>query len=179
MALQDYIDLAREGYKTFVLCSLGIAIVFLLALQLRKALDTRAKLKHIPTVGLSGIITSWIDAFKFVFHAKEIIQEGYHYGSTFKVPLIDKWVIVVSGSEKIEDIRKFSREQLSAMDAINDLLQMDHTIDRCIAADPYHVDVIRDALTLMCSVTASDKRLVGGNDLQPTLNLSQLYTITN
>ncbi|KAK0437155.1 hypothetical protein EV421DRAFT_1907449 [Armillaria borealis] len=36
-----------------------------------------------------------------------------------------------------------------------------------------------DNLTLMCSVTASDKRLVGGNDLQPTLNLSQLYTITN
>ncbi|KAK0429987.1 hypothetical protein EV421DRAFT_1939470 [Armillaria borealis] len=32
---------------------------------------------------------------------------------------------------------------------------------------------------VMCSVTASDKRLVGGNDLQPTLNLSQLYTITN
>ncbi|KAK0432577.1 hypothetical protein EV421DRAFT_1719423 [Armillaria borealis] len=32
---------------------------------------------------------------------------------------------------------------------------------------------------LMCSVTASDKRLVGGNDLQPTLNLSQLNTITN
>ncbi|SJL15586.1 uncharacterized protein ARMOST_19087 [Armillaria ostoyae] len=34
-------------------------------------------------------------------------------------------------------------------------------------------------LAVMCSVTASDKRLVGGNDLQPTLNLSQLYTITN
>ncbi|SJL18730.1 uncharacterized protein ARMOST_22329 [Armillaria ostoyae] len=32
---------------------------------------------------------------------------------------------------------------------------------------------------MMCSVTASDKRLVGGNDLQLTLNLSQLYTITN
>ncbi|KAK0449359.1 hypothetical protein EV421DRAFT_1900047 [Armillaria borealis] len=36
-----------------------------------------------------------------------------------------------------------------------------------------------DPLPVMCSVTASDKRLVGGNDLQPTLNLSQLYTITN
>ncbi|SJL15551.1 uncharacterized protein ARMOST_19052 [Armillaria ostoyae] len=32
---------------------------------------------------------------------------------------------------------------------------------------------------VMCSVTASGKRLVGRNDLQPTLNLSQLYTITN
>ncbi|SJL13282.1 uncharacterized protein ARMOST_16722 [Armillaria ostoyae] len=32
---------------------------------------------------------------------------------------------------------------------------------------------------VMCSVTASGKRLVGGNELQPTLNLSTLYTITN
>ena len=31
----------------------------------------------------------------------------------------------------------------------------------------------------MCLVTASGKRLVGGNELQPTLNLSTLYTITN
>ncbi|PBK90609.1 cytochrome P450 [Armillaria gallica] len=149
MVLQDYIDLAREGYKTFVLRTLGIAAVFLLALQLRKALDTKAKLKYIPTVGSSGIITSWIDAFKFVFYAKEIIQEGYvkHYGSTFRVPLIDKWIIVVSGAEKIEDIRKSSREQLSVMDAVNDLLQMDHTMGRCIAADPYHIDVIRGVLT--------------------------------
>ncbi|KAK0471601.1 cytochrome P450, partial [Armillaria novae-zelandiae] len=112
-------------------------------------------LKHIPTVGSSGIITSWIDAFKFVFYAKEIIHEGYvkarirlcHYGSTFKVPLLDKWIIVVSGAEKLEDIRKSSREQLSVMDAINDLLQMDYTMGRCVAGDPYHIDVVGDALT--------------------------------
>ncbi|KAK0436095.1 hypothetical protein EV421DRAFT_1908170 [Armillaria borealis] len=33
--------------------------------------------------------------------------------------------------------------------------------------------------SMMCSVMASGKRLAGGNDLQLTLNLSQLYTITN
>ncbi|KAK0481090.1 cytochrome P450 [Armillaria luteobubalina] len=148
MVLQD-VDLAREGHKTFVVCTLGLVAIFLLALQLRKALDTRAKLKHIPTVGSSGIIASWIDALKFVFYAREIIHEGYvkHYGSTFKVPLMDKWIIVVSGAEKLEDIRKSSCEQLSIMDAINDLLQMDHTMGRCIAADPYHIDVLGDAMT--------------------------------
>ncbi|SJL02908.1 uncharacterized protein ARMOST_06249 [Armillaria ostoyae] len=44
---------------------------------------------------------------------------------------------------------------------------------------PWRLSPPRVATLVMCSVTASDKRLVGGNDLQPTLNLSQLYTITN
>ncbi|SJL10207.1 uncharacterized protein ARMOST_13591 [Armillaria ostoyae] len=39
--------------------------------------------------------------------------------------------------------------------------------------------VANDPIPVMCSVTASGKRLVGGNELQPTLNLSTLYTITN
>ena len=72
---------------------LGVTILLLLAFQLRKALITKAKVRFtllefcyilitsqlnaIPTIGSSGIITSWIDAFKFVRHAKEIIQEGH------------------------------------------------------------------------------------------------------
>ncbi|PBK94111.1 cytochrome P450 [Armillaria gallica] len=112
-------------------------------------MTTRAKLKAIPTVGSSGIITSWVDAFKFVHHAKEIIEEGQklHSGSAFKVPLLDQWMVVVSGPEKINDIRKSSTEQLSFMDASVDLLQMDYTISRSIGTDPYHVEVIRGALT--------------------------------
>ncbi|PBK94107.1 hypothetical protein ARMGADRAFT_928208, partial [Armillaria gallica] len=64
-------------------------------------------LKAIPTVRSSGIIMSWVDTFKFVHHTKEIIEEGLklHHGSAFKVPLLDQWVVVVSGPEKINDIR--------------------------------------------------------------------------
>ncbi|PBK94064.1 cytochrome P450 [Armillaria gallica] len=107
---------------------------------------TVLQLKAIPTVGSSGITTSWVDAFKFVHHAKEIIEEGLklHYGSAFKVPLLDQWVVMVSGPEKINDIRKSSIEQLSFMDASVD---MDYTINRSIGADPYHAEVIRGALT--------------------------------
>ncbi|PBK59012.1 cytochrome P450 [Armillaria solidipes] len=149
MDFNKYVNLARQVDKALVLYSLGIATVLLLAIQFRRVLTTRAKLKAIPTVGSSGIITSWVDAFKFVHHAKEIIEEGrkLHYGSAFKVPLLDQWMIVVSGPEKINDIRKSSTEQLSFMDASVDLLQMDYTIGRSIGADPYHVDVIRGALT--------------------------------
>ncbi|KAK0212143.1 cytochrome P450 [Desarmillaria ectypa] len=150
MALAEYFELPQQvDIKTLVLRSLGIATACLLALQVRKALVTRAKLKHIPTVGSSGLITSWIDALKFIFHGKSIIQEGYakYYGSAFKVPLIDKWLIVVSGPEKVDDIRKSSLEQLSSLDANIDLLQMNHTMGPNLCVDPYQAEVVRGALT--------------------------------
>ncbi|KAK0229999.1 cytochrome P450 [Armillaria nabsnona] len=145
MPLEEYVDLARQVDKTLVLRSLGLATVFLLALQIRKALITRQKLKSIPTIGSSGIIGSWIDAFKFIFHGKEIVEEGQRmYGSIFKVPLLDKWTVVVSGAEKINDIRKASLEELTPFAKTEDA---DYTFGRSTRLDPYHVGVVRGALT--------------------------------
>ncbi|KAK0212153.1 cytochrome P450 [Desarmillaria ectypa] len=141
--------MAQETDNSLLLRSLFLATAFLLALQLRKAIITRAKLKGIPTVGSSGIVMSWIDAFRFVSHAKDIIQEGYrtHYGKAFRVPLLDKWMIVVSGAEKINDIRKSPSEQLSTVDAGQELFQFDYTIGKSLSADPYHAGVVRGPLT--------------------------------
>ncbi|SJL10748.1 uncharacterized protein ARMOST_14142 [Armillaria ostoyae] len=145
MPLEEYVDLARQVDKTLVLRSLDLATVFLLALQVQKALISRQKLKSIPTVGSSGIIGSWIDAFKFIFHAKEIVEEGQRmYGSIFKVPLLDRWTVVVSGAERINDIRKSSVEELSSFFMSED---MDYTFGRSHRVDPYHLDVLRGALT--------------------------------
>ncbi|SJL14131.1 uncharacterized protein ARMOST_17586 [Armillaria ostoyae] len=149
MALQENINLAQQVDIALLLRSLGLATVFLFAWQLRKAVVTRTKLRAIPTVGSSGIISSWRDAFRFVFHAKEIIEEGHrlHYGSAFKVPLLDKWMVVVSGSEKINDIRRAPSEQLSSKDAGGDILQLDYTVGRRFNEDSYHADVVRSSLT--------------------------------
>ncbi|SJL13064.1 uncharacterized protein ARMOST_16501 [Armillaria ostoyae] len=145
MPLEEYVDLALQVDKTLVLRSLGLATVFLLALQVRKALVSRQKLKSIPTVGSSGIIGSWIVAFKFIFHAKEIVEEGQRmYGSIFKVPLLDRWTVVVSGAERINDIRKSSLEELSSIFLTKDV---DYTFGRYNRVDPYHVDVVPGALT--------------------------------
>ncbi|KAK0447282.1 cytochrome P450 [Armillaria borealis] len=145
MPLEEYVDLVQQVDKTLVLRSLGLATVFLLALQVRKALVSRQKLKSIPTVGSSGIIGSWIDAFKFIFHAKEIAEEGQKmYGSIFKVSLLDRWTVVISGAERINDIRKSSLEDLSSFFMSED---MDYTFGRSNRVDPYHLDVVRGALT--------------------------------
>ncbi|KAK0493225.1 cytochrome P450 [Armillaria luteobubalina] len=137
---------------------LGIATVLLLIFQLRKALITGAKLNAIPTVGSSGIVTSWIDAFKFTHHAKEMVQEGYkkYHGSVFKVPLLHNWMVVVSGPEKIDDIRKSTREQLSSVDAFVDHLQTDHTVGPCVGADNYLAEVVRGTLNRNISICFAD-----------------------
>ncbi|KAK0230012.1 cytochrome P450 [Armillaria nabsnona] len=154
MPLEEYVNLPRQVDKTLVLRSLGLATVFLLAFQVRKALVSRQKLKSIPTVGSSGIIGSWIDAFKFILHAKEIVEEGQRmYGSIFKVPLLNRWTVVISGAERINDIRKSSLEELSSMVMSED---MDYTLGRSNRLDPYHLDVVRGALTRNISSCFAD-----------------------
>ncbi|KAK0474209.1 hypothetical protein IW261DRAFT_1423082 [Armillaria novae-zelandiae] len=145
---------------------------------IRKALINKAKLKHIPMVGcrVVGPNNVLIDAFKFIFHRKvnhTIIQEGYsrYYGSTLEVPLINEWVLVVSGPEKVDDIPKSSQtslEQLSSFAIIDVsmsysqgvnrsqrrlyLLQVNHAMDHSLCVDPYHAEVVRGPLT--CNIAS-------------------------
>ncbi|KAK0230008.1 cytochrome P450 [Armillaria nabsnona] len=167
MPLEEYVHLARQVDKTLVLRSLGLATVFLLALQLRKALITRQKLKSIPTVGSSGIIGSWIDAFKFIFHAKEIVEEGQRMYSIFKVPLPNRWTVVVSGAEKINDIRKASLKELAPFVETEDA---DYILDPSTRLDPYHIGVVRGAFTrniASCSADVQDEIKAAFNDNIP------------
>ncbi|KAK0433041.1 cytochrome P450 [Armillaria borealis] len=131
MPFNEFVSNVRRVDETSLLGALVLALV-MLAFQLQQAANNREKLKGIPTVGSSGFVASWKDAFGFLFHSKEIIEKGYrkYHGSVFKVHLLDKWMIVVSGVEKINDIRKSSPGQLSSLDATSDLLQMDYTIGR-------------------------------------------------
>ncbi|KAL0579192.1 hypothetical protein V5O48_002814 [Marasmius crinis-equi] len=107
------------------------------------------RLAGIPTLGPSGFLSSYLSAFKFVYHARDIIQEGYHkhYGGAFKVPLLDHWLVVVCGPKMVEDVRKATDEQLSSAEAFAEMLQTDITMGKSLRADPYQIGVILNALT--------------------------------
>jgi apolipoprotein N-acyltransferase len=80
---------------TLVFCSLGgLFLVTYVIPSIIKAGADRVKVSHtellrgvvfiffsqlsaIPTVGYSGLLTSYIGAVKFFFNARELIQEGY------------------------------------------------------------------------------------------------------
>ncbi|PPR06488.1 hypothetical protein CVT26_004577 [Gymnopilus dilepis] len=107
------------------------------------------KLKHIPTVGSSGILGPYIDAFNFFFHGHELIQEGYnkYYGTAFKVSTISKWLVIVSGEEMVDDIRRASEDTLSFEEAVRETVQADYTLGREVQQDAYHISIIRNTLT--------------------------------
>ncbi|PBK74138.1 cytochrome P450 [Armillaria solidipes] len=133
----------------FWLSSLVCALSLVCLVKVWHAYQTYAKLKSIPSVGPSGFLSSWMGAFRFMLHGREIIEEGYskYRGSTFKVPLIDRWMVVVSGNQQIDDIRKALPDHLSFVDEVENTLQTCYTLGSNIHHDPYHVDVVRSALT--------------------------------
>ncbi|KDR68413.1 hypothetical protein GALMADRAFT_78764 [Galerina marginata CBS 339.88] len=116
------------------------------------------QLRHIPTIGSSGILSSYFGAFKFFRHGREMIQEGYtkYYGTAFKVPTISRWVVVVSGPQMLDDIRRATDDQLSFREAVAELFQTDYMIGRQIRRDPYHVNVVRSALTRNLAIRFPD-----------------------
>ncbi|KAK0212481.1 cytochrome P450 [Desarmillaria ectypa] len=133
----------------FWLSSLVCALSLVCLVKVWYAYQMFVKLKSIPTIGPSGFVSSWLGAFKFMFHGREIIQEGYskYCGSAFKVSLIDRWMVVVSGDQQINDMRKALPDHLSFLDEVENTLQTSYTLGSNIHLDPYHIDVVRSALT--------------------------------
>ncbi|OCH95707.1 cytochrome P450 [Obba rivulosa] len=109
----------------------------------------RNPLHKIPTIGPSAPLLSYIGAFRFFYHAREMMQEGYtkYKGSTFKVPLFDRWLVVVSGRTLIEELRRYPDDQASFDLASQELLQIKYTFGPEALDDQYHIDVIREKLS--------------------------------
>ncbi|KAJ4481987.1 cytochrome P450 [Lentinula aciculospora] len=133
--------------QAFALCG-----IFLATLLIPKILQWRArmiKLNAIPTVGSSGFFSSHLSARKFKTHAREIVQEGYkrYPGQAFKVPLPDRWEIIVSGKKMMEDIKKASDLELSLIGAVAEIMQSEYTLGQPATIDAYHIEVVRTSLT--------------------------------
>ncbi|KIO00384.1 hypothetical protein M404DRAFT_29539 [Pisolithus tinctorius Marx 270] len=107
-----------------------------------------SNLDHIPSVGYSSWLGSYISAFKYVGNAVQILQEGYaKYKETpFKVPTLNRWIVII-GRRHLEDIKKSTDDELSLIEAANEVAKVDHLIGREISSNPYHSSVARIHLT--------------------------------
>ncbi|KAI6034717.1 hypothetical protein BKA83DRAFT_4193843, partial [Pisolithus microcarpus] len=61
----------------------------------------------------------------YVNNAARILQEGYaivrkHKGAPFKVPILNRWIVVV-GRQHLEDVKKSTDNELSLIEAANDV----------------------------------------------------------
>ncbi|ESK93240.1 cytochrome p450 [Moniliophthora roreri MCA 2997] len=107
------------------------------------------KLRGIPSVGTNGYFSSFIAGFKSFKYGHEMAQEGYEkfHGRIYKIPLFTRWNIVVTTPKHIDEIRKASDDILSFHEAVNAMLQTRYTLGQAVADDPWHVAVVRGALT--------------------------------
>ncbi|KAF5363979.1 hypothetical protein D9756_000020 [Leucocoprinus leucothites] len=104
-------------------------------------------LDKIPTVGRSGNqISHIIGAFGTFFHGYRLIQEGYTKYRIFKIPRYTSWLVLVNGSEYLEDLRK-AGHQLSFPEALNKAGQFDYTISPGLKEDLIHINVVRGPMT--------------------------------
>ncbi|KAJ7036533.1 cytochrome P450 [Mycena alexandri] len=154
--------------KALALGATGVAALYLL---IRNAFSG-PKLDSVPVVGPSGSISSYIGAFRYVFHAKEMFQEGYEQypSAMFRVAVVDRWSVLVSGKQLVEDIASAREEDLSFHQSTNEFLQTRYTLGRGCERDPYHPAVIRTSLTRNVGHRFPDVRdeiLQSFNDLVP------------
>ncbi|KAF4600637.1 hypothetical protein EYR38_005280 [Pleurotus pulmonarius] len=110
---------------------------------------TTPNLKSIPTVGPSGRLTSFLGVYRYLKNGQAVIQEGVekYKSAIFRIPMVDKWAVIVSESKSIDDIRQARDEDLSFYDAVNDGLQTEYIVGRDVTDNHYHVEVVRSALT--------------------------------
>ncbi|KAJ6604022.1 cytochrome P450 [Mycena sp. CBHHK59/15] len=114
----------------------------------------RSGLHSIPAMGPTGMFSSYIGAYDYLHNAPRMVQEGYNQykSSMFRVPYLDKWVVVVSSPELINDLRLSRDEDLSAVHGFGAIFAANYTLGSTFVTNDYHVKVIQSPLTK--SITA-------------------------
>ncbi|THU77013.1 hypothetical protein K435DRAFT_703392 [Dendrothele bispora CBS 962.96] len=82
-----------------------------------------SQLEGIPTVGSSGFWGSFWGGYHFVKHAREVVKEGYdkYHGRAFKVRMPYRWVIIATGPDLVNDIKRAPDDMMSFDEAVNDV----------------------------------------------------------
>ncbi|KAF8627694.1 hypothetical protein AX15_004292 [Amanita polypyramis BW_CC] len=114
-----------------------------------KSFINNLKLSSIPTVGPPGFFTSYIGAFRFIKYGDEMMQQGYdrYRGSVFKVPTMTHWILVASGPDKIEDIRRATDDSLSFRHALKEFLRTDLVFGQDSTKDESLAEIAKTLLT--------------------------------
>ncbi|TBU30176.1 cytochrome P450 [Dichomitus squalens] len=129
-----------------------LAVSFTAYILMRRRFDP---LRSIPTVGgpsVPGIFYPNLAALNFVRNAKELLTIGHekYRGAAFKVAFMGRWIVVVSDSKHLDEIK--SHPELSIAEGLDEFLQLKHTIGATAQSDRFHVNAIRDQLTRSLNV---------------------------
>ncbi|KAF8489259.1 hypothetical protein F5888DRAFT_1951995 [Russula emetica] len=132
-----------------------------------------AMLGTIPTVGFSDPILSHLSAFQYIFDGSRMLKNGYEKATPglFKVAKFRRWMVLATGSQLIDDIRRAPDNVLSNTKPLDELMQPEYTLDFLNANDVYHTDMVRSKLTRNIDSTfkeVHEELLAAVGDLIPT-----------
>ncbi|KJA17748.1 hypothetical protein HYPSUDRAFT_205974 [Hypholoma sublateritium FD-334 SS-4] len=119
-------------------------LVILCFLSFRKS-----KLSHIPTLGYSTPLLSYITAYQFHSRSREMIEQGYrkYPNKVWKLATLHGWFVVANGTHHVEEMNKASGKELSAILNFQSYLQLDFTLGPAVTTNPYHINVVRSPMT--------------------------------
>ncbi|KAH9915855.1 cytochrome P450 [Fomitopsis serialis] len=113
-------------------------------------------LYSIPTIGPSLPLLSYIGAYRYSKNAREVLQEGYAKYKIFKVAMLDQWVVIVSGADMNEELRKVPDSHATFHKAAEDFIQLRYTVSNSVVDHPIHIPTIRGPLTKNLGVVFGD-----------------------
>ncbi|KAI0272854.1 hypothetical protein BGY98DRAFT_153281 [Russula aff. rugulosa BPL654] len=111
--------------------------------------------------------------FPIYFNGIPMLEEGYKKTrpGLFKIASFRRWMVLASGSELIDDIRRAPDDVLSRTKLRDDFLQEEYTLGILNPKDHYSSDVIRSKLTRDVASTFDEVRgelTMAIDDLIPT-----------
>ncbi|TFK46494.1 cytochrome P450 [Heliocybe sulcata] len=107
-------------------------------------------LDTIPTIGGSGPLSSYISSVLFMFRGWDMLQEGYqrhHDGGIFKIPMLDRWMVVLVGRKLSEELRAAPEDVFSLDQAMVDLLHLDFVFGKKVYLNPIQTHLMKTTMT--------------------------------
>ncbi|RPD82683.1 cytochrome P450 [Lentinus tigrinus ALCF2SS1-7] len=107
-------------------------------------------LRRIPVVGGTSFpLLSYLAALKFIRRPNDVLLEGHakYHGSAFRVGMLDRWLVVVSGLDGVEDLRRRPENELTLSVASNQLLQRERILGSEILQTHWHAEVLKTTFT--------------------------------
>ncbi|KZS96388.1 cytochrome P450 [Sistotremastrum niveocremeum HHB9708] len=105
----------------------------------------------VPALGPTGPLTSYLGAYRYFRHGDQVVQEGYDKyrgnGDIFKVADFSRWIVLVTSSEFIDEMKRAPDDVLGFSEAADELLQVEYTMGPNVAENQYHVPIIRSNFT--------------------------------
>ncbi|KAF5349586.1 hypothetical protein D9756_008948 [Leucocoprinus leucothites] len=129
--------------------SIHLVVLFSTTLLTLGYFSVKSPLDTFPAVGHSSLITSYVTALRWTRHGDEILQEGYdkYAGRPFKVATMSKWIVILSGKQLLEDMKKAPDEVVSLRQAVAETMHVEYTLGRKPDDGCYHIDTVRSPLT--------------------------------